>query len=194
MEAKVASTSGDPVEDRNVHSATTVMDHSPLAGGRKRLRTATRGEGMATPTGPVGSAPPGAEEPGGAKRRRSSRLSAPHVTHLSRNFENWSGPWRKEALTKGERLWIDRMRRAEDQHSAARRISVSRWTYQKLEESQDKGGKVKLTPFEWCRIMRRRAKKSQAEVAREMNSDRVSVHYMEIGMLPYDELLWFWEH
>lgn len=85
------------------------------------------------------------------------------------------------------------MRRAEDQHAAAKRLEISRWAYQLREASSEEHTAIEITPFEWCRIMRRRVGKSQREVAEDMGISRIHVHNMEAGETNCDQLLWYWE-
>jgi hypothetical protein len=50
-----------------------------------------------------------------------------------------------------------------------------------------------LSPGERCFIMRLRAGKTQAHVARELRCCRRWVMLMETGRAPADDLLWYWE-
>ncbi len=85
------------------------------------------------------------------------------------------------------------MRRGEDQHLAADRHNCSRWFYQLKEKSKDDPQLMKITDFEWCRIMRRRTGKSQQEIANEMETTRVWVNRLESGFENCDDLIWYWE-
>ena len=101
--------------------------------------------------------------------------------------------WRKVELTLGERHWIKRIRRHQDQHQAAARLGITRWQYQLLERVASHPEVVPITNFEWCRVMRRRAGKLQREVAEELKVHRVWVHKMECGLENCDPLIWYWE-
>ena len=193
MEAKLASAHNDAVKGGEIHPATTSLDHPPLARGRQRIRSTPGGQGMAAVSGPLGGAVPRKKDRTRAKKGSDIPLKSTG-THLSRRVEAWTGDWREERLTEGERLWIDRMRRAEDQHAAAKRLGISRWTYQLRETAKTpETAPMRITPFEWCRIMRRRVGRSQREVAENLNVTRIHVHNMEAGEANCDVLLWYWE-
>jgi DNA-binding XRE family transcriptional regulator len=81
----------------------------------------------------------------------------------------------------------------EDQHKAAARLGVSRSRYQEMEKEPAPIAKVKLAPYEWCRVMRWRVGKTQQEVADDLSMSKSWVNYMENGKQPCDTLLWYWE-
>lgn len=101
--------------------------------------------------------------------------------------------FRKEKLTFGERHWLRRKRLKEDQHAAARRIGVTRWVYQKYIEKSTKNPRpFVLADHEWCSLLRRRANKSQKEIAEKLGISRFYVNRMEVGLENCERLLTYW--
>lgn len=103
------------------------------------------------------------------------------------------------ALTRGERLLVDRRRRGESQSAAAKRLKTNRRQYNNWE--LDKDGDVKpptvavgrLQAFERCLLMRRRAAYSQAKVAKQMKCSRFWLNQMEQGKVDCTALCGYWE-
>ena len=98
-------------------------------------------------------------------------------------------------LTKGEHLFLQRRRLGLTQVEMAEYKSFTHWSYVKKEESKKKetGKLIRLTPFETCLLYRRRTGFTQAQVAAEMGITRKAVNKMERGIIPCDELIWYWE-
>lgn len=102
-----------------------------------------------------------------------------------------------EALTRGEALLLDRRRRGETQVAAGRRWNVPHSRYSLWERDlADDAPTVKIDqvePHERCLLYRRRAKFTQARVARELGVCRWWLNQMERGVVPCDDLIWYWE-
>jgi len=98
------------------------------------------------------------------------------------------------ALSKGERLRIERFRKGVDQHVAAAALGVSREHYQVLEKAADDVRRMALYPHEWCRILRTRARVSQRVLAEKLGLTRNWVNRMECGLEHCDTLLEYWEN
>ncbi len=87
-----------------------------------------------------------------------------------------------------------------NQTKMAHRMKMSLSTYARREAgdgaiSMVAGGPVELhdlKPHEYCYIRRRRAGKTQAQVAAELNCCRWWVNQMERGLVSTDELEEFW--
>lgn len=190
----MAQKSVDNRKSKEIHSSTTSLDKTKSKTRRKNTSSFESGQGMAAVRGQVGSVLSGLHDKrrNDAKGNRILEKSA-RPTAIYRNFKNWKGGWRQEILTEGERLWIERMRLGEDQHVAAKRIGCTRWEYQLKEHSFVNSQVMKIADFEWCRIMRRRAGKSQREVAEDLQIERVRVVRLENGFESCDNLLWYWE-
>ena len=102
-----------------------------------------------------------------------------------------------ERLSNCEQLLIDRRRRGETQPQAAKRLGTTPFMYGKWERAVVNGPSVKvgmLKPYERCLLYRRRAEKTQAEVAEHLERCRWWVNQMERGEVSCDTLLWYWEH
>ena len=105
------------------------------------------------------------------------------------------------ALTRGERLLIDRRRRGENQGEAAERLGLTRTSYGAMERDLQpdllKPGQLpkigKLEVHERCLLYRRRVGKTQEEVALELKCCRWTVNQMERGLAPLHDLVSYWE-
>lgn len=182
------------VENSLVQASTESLDNEARSRGRERNSNVTSGKGVDAVTRLVGSNNTRKRNEDRDIKKRARLLEHPiKLRGIGRNFKNWKGKLRNEKLTEGERFWVERMRNGWDQHIAAQKKDMSRWQYQQKEQSGENIEKMKLAPFEWCRIMRRRVGWSQEEVARKMNTTRVWVHRMENGYENCDPLIWFWE-
>ena len=115
---------------------------------------------------------------------------------------------RIRSISLGERLLIDRRRRNEHQYQAAERLGLSRVVYGRWErdepleedgkwpEGQEKSFRIKigrLRPNEQCLLHRRRAQRTQADVAEEFGCCRWTINRIESGFSPAEELLRYWE-
>lgn len=96
------------------------------------------------------------------------------------------------ALNHGELLWITRRREGLDQVEMAEKMGVSRHKYQ--ESEAQKTGKLyrRLEDHERCALYRRRTKKTQSAIAKEIGVSRIWVNRMEIGTAEVDKLLAYW--
>jgi transcriptional regulator with XRE-family HTH domain len=98
-------------------------------------------------------------------------------------------------LSLGERRHLERLRKQQNQHEAAADHGVTRWQYQReLERDPGDIQEVRIADYEWCRIMRWRANKSQREVAEDLKVSRPWITLMENGQVNCDDLIWYWEH
>lgn len=100
-------------------------------------------------------------------------------------------------LTSGERLLIDRRRRAESMAEAALRLGVSRYRYRILERS--KGARLvrppaigRVAPNERCLVLRTRSGMTVGELARQAGVSEWWVTQMERGAVSPDRLVAFW--
>lgn len=73
-----------------------------------------------------------------------------------------------------------------------RKLSMSRWAYQHLEASTERGPTMMISDQEWCRVARWRAGKSQREIAEMLGMSKLWVVKMESGEAPIDGLIQFW--
>jgi DNA-binding XRE family transcriptional regulator len=103
-------------------------------------------------------------------------------------------------LTPGEKLLFWRKRKGWNQTKAAKHLKVSSFKYKMMEygkiQLSFKSSFIKpsLTPPERCYLYRRRCKKTQAEVAKELGYSREWIKQMEWGTVPCEPLLWYWEN
>lgn len=102
-------------------------------------------------------------------------------------------------LDKGERLYVWRTRKGLTQEAAALWFSVPERVYRRWESGSARSracaprvfvGRVELG--EMCRIIRRRANKTQQDVASELGVSRVWVVQMEQGEAPVARLARHW--
>lgn len=103
------------------------------------------------------------------------------------------------SLTPPELLLVDRRRRDETQAQAARRLGQSVTRYSRLErglEPVPPNVKVpslrQLRPNELCLVLRRRAGKTQLQVATELGRCKMWVRQMERGEVDSGELARYW--
>lgn len=105
-----------------------------------------------------------------------------------------------ERLSPGEALLLWRRRQGWNQAKAAKHFKVSLFTlklaeydrmpYFKYDLEQQS---IKLNPNERCLIYRKRAKKTQVQVAKEIGCGREWLRLQEKGRVPCDSLLKYWE-
>lgn len=176
-------------------AAATNMDYAPSFSGRRSLAIAESGERMVTVSGPLGRKKSRPEDASTASGSGDRVLEKPtQGRRIGENIKAWRGGRRKTPINQGERLWIKRLRLNEDQHQAAKRLEMTRWQYQQLERSKRYGSyEMELTDFEWCRIMRRRAKMTQAALAKKLGTTKAWVLRMENGYENCTPLIWHWE-
>lgn len=100
--------------------------------------------------------------------------------------------------TRGESLLLERRRKAENQLEAAARYGVHVDTYRAWETDERpkdvphyNAGHLK--PHEVCLLRRRRAGKTQREVAAAIGMTRLWVMKMELGEASIDRLKGYWE-
>lgn len=105
-------------------------------------------------------------------------------------------------LTAAETLVVNRRRVGSNQRKMAEFLGVSSACYiaNELGLAKERGvqqlkrAKVgRLQKHERCFLYRRRAGKSQAQVAVDLERCRWWVNKMEHGSAPCDDLLWYWE-
>lgn len=99
--------------------------------------------------------------------------------------------------TRGERLLLARRRAGQNQAEAADALGVSIDTYREWEtdvreKEQPHKQLGELKPHEICFLMRRRAGKTQRQIAVEMNCTRLWIIQMEAGEAPVDRLREYW--
>lgn len=111
-------------------------------------------------------------------------------------------------LSPSERLLIHRRRLGLTQAQAARKLKMPVHIYARVENgklgpSQPaghpcwqwlSGPATAVESHERCLVMRRRCGKTQTDVAKELKCSRYWLNQMEIGNVPCDTLLWYWEH
>lgn len=102
------------------------------------------------------------------------------------------------AMSRGDRLCIERRRRGETQAQAARRWGVSYQLYSSWErDSAPRPGPAvelgRVMPHERCVIYRRHAFRTQAQVAEDIGCCVYTVRKMEAGDAACDDLLGYWE-
>ena len=100
--------------------------------------------------------------------------------------------------TRGESLLLERRRKAENQLQAAVRYGVHVDTYRAWEtderpEDVPQYNAGHLKPHEVCLLRRRRAGKTQREVAAAIGMTRLWVMKMELGEASIDRLKGYWE-
>ena len=101
-------------------------------------------------------------------------------------------------LTPSEKLVLWRRRKEWNQKTAAAFYLVPLFTYKFAEMGKSKDFKFKkielntLEPHEKCFIWRRRSKKTQEEIAREMGRGRYWVRLQELGRVSSKELFNYW--
>lgn len=100
-------------------------------------------------------------------------------------------------LRAGERLIVDRRRRAESQQAAAERLGVTLYRYRLWEEGQlvptcRRPALGALRPHESCYLLRRRAGLKLRDIADALGTSRWWVTQMESGRAPIDRLLAYW--
>jgi DNA-binding XRE family transcriptional regulator len=107
-----------------------------------------------------------------------------------------------EKLTSAERLLVDRRRRGETQAQAAARHNVSQSRYSRWERGLDEPNDARtvpsirikeLKPHEKCLLYRRRAGRTQATIAIDLNRCKMWVRQMERGEVDSTELVQYWE-
>jgi DNA-binding XRE family transcriptional regulator len=104
-----------------------------------------------------------------------------------------------ERLTGPERLLVERRRRGETQAEAAERHGVSQTRYSRWERGLEADGALPtvrvggLRPHERCLLYRRRAGRSQWQVARDLQRCKMWVRQMERGEVDCSELIGYWE-
>lgn len=101
--------------------------------------------------------------------------------------------------TRAERFLLARRRMGWNQENAASRLGLSTRDYARLERGELSRPRLRaprlgrVRRHERCLLLRRRARVSQAEVAREIGRSRWWVNQMERGQAPVDDLVWYWE-
>jgi transcriptional regulator with XRE-family HTH domain len=100
-------------------------------------------------------------------------------------------------LNKGEALLVKRLRGGMTQVEMSKLLDVSCDTYRAWERGTLEHGvpRVQLgrvAVHEACRILRRRAKKSQRTIAEQIGVSRLWVTQMERGLVPIRHLADFW--
>lgn len=102
-------------------------------------------------------------------------------------------------LSQGESLLIWRRREGWNQGKAAKYYNVSLFSYKLAEYSQSPNFKYKkvslgeLSAPEKCLIYRKRSKKTQKQVAKELGICRYWLRLQEQGVQPCNKLLAHWE-
>lgn len=95
-------------------------------------------------------------------------------------------------VSHGEWLTIKRRREGLDQMEMAEKMGLTRHQYQAKEANPNGKLKRRLAANEAAFLMRRRSKKSQSAVAKELGLSRLWVNRMEMGLEECDRLLDFW--
>lgn len=98
-------------------------------------------------------------------------------------------------LTNAERFLLDRRRRGENQEEAGERLGTNRsWVYlvEQGVQSVDKIALGTLKLHEIAFILRRRAGKTQAQIAKKIKYSRESVKLMELGRIDGSPLFNCW--
>lgn len=96
-------------------------------------------------------------------------------------------------VSHGEWLTIKRRRQGLDQLEMAEKMGISRHQYQTKEAKADGKLKRRIADNEAAFLMRRRSKKSQSVIAKEIGVSRLWVNRMEMGLEDTDRLLDFWK-
>lgn len=100
-------------------------------------------------------------------------------------------------LTKGEKLFLTRMRKKKSQRRMAQYLGVPRFRYQRWENDKETPPMTtligSLRPYERCMIYRRRTGVKQTVIAEDMKLSRYWVHRMERGEVDCTPLLSYWE-
>lgn len=99
--------------------------------------------------------------------------------------------------SKGESLYLARRRKKQSQVAAAKARGVSEdtlreWERDRKVEAQPWAPLGKLSVAEVCVVLRRRAGKTQRQIAAEMGITRLWVIQMENGVAPVERLRSFW--
>lgn len=99
--------------------------------------------------------------------------------------------------TRGESLLLHRRRKGMSQADAAREYGVSPDRYRDWEKDrrlrdQPRRHLGQLKPHEVCLLLRRRAGKTQREVAADLGCTRLWLVQMENGSAPVDRLREYW--
>lgn len=104
-------------------------------------------------------------------------------------------------LTPGEELLIWRRRMDWNQIEAANYFGCSIFRYKlaeydspKVKDFNYRKVNITLRPYERCLIYRKRAKKTQHEIAEELGICRTWLQQQEAGEVPCDKLLQWWEN
>lgn len=96
-------------------------------------------------------------------------------------------------VSHGEWLTVKRRRAGLDQLEMAENMGLTRHQYQAKEANQNGKLKRRLQPNEAAFLMRRRSKKSQNVIAKEIGVSRLWVNRMEMGLEDCERLLDFWK-
>ena len=100
-------------------------------------------------------------------------------------------------LSRGERLLVDRRRRAESQVAAAERCGVSLYNYRQWEtgdvRAPDEIPLGRLEPFERCVLTRRRDGRTMSSIASALGVCRWWLCQMERGEVDAGRLVSFWQ-
>lgn len=98
--------------------------------------------------------------------------------------------------TNGETIYIRRLRRGQTQPQAATAFGVSVDTYGAWEkETLENCPRIQVQPIkprEACILLRRRAKKTQHQIAKEIGISRAMVVKAERGLAPLTRLATYW--
>ena len=98
--------------------------------------------------------------------------------------------------TRGELLYLSRLRKGLTVAEMARRRKVDLYTYQQMERGEIdchlREPITPLKPYEICRLLRRRNGMKQKDLAAKMGYSRLWVHKMESGKAPVVWLANFW--
>ena len=99
-------------------------------------------------------------------------------------------------LTLGEALLLKRLRSGLTQEQMAAKLREDYDTYRARERGElEQGHRPQLGPVhvrEACMVQRKRSKKTQKEIAKQIGVSRVWVHRMERGLAPVRALADFW--
>jgi len=104
-----------------------------------------------------------------------------------------------DKLTAGETLLVMKKRKGFTQKQMAAMFKVSLTTYGRWE--RDLVANAELECLKWgaleanerCMLYRRRAGYTQERVAKELKCCRWRLNLMEQGLVPCDDLVWYWE-
>jgi transcriptional regulator with XRE-family HTH domain len=154
--------------------------------------------------------PPPPSTEGVAPLRRKSRLETSGEGFSARARRGLSLPDRDGSdlgdassvangeLTPNEALFLNRRRLGLTQKAAAERLGLPLSTFAKIERGEkpwvpEEEISGPLTAFERCLLFRRRVGYTQSRVARELGCCRSWINLMERGLVPCDDLVWYWE-